>query len=330
MARYAVSILWGLVLVTGCSKEHEVSSQWVPQPMVVDGHVDEWTELALNHFDEGNLSWGIVNDSENLYLLLVTWDEPLIRMLWMKGIALRFGESKDDTATCSVRVSGGAGTEAPARPPPTGEDSKGPPGASLPPPEDVKERPMPQTPPDSDTPAVPHGPSRPLDINVVSGNNSIAVETTGLKGIAGAASCAGPTCSYEIRIPLSVSGGVPCALTARPGEKLKIRAELIVPVMPQAPEGEGMGGGPPGRGMGGGMGGGPRGGMGGGPPGGMGGGMGGMGGGPPGGADDAGGDRSKAGRKGKGPPHGAGEHAPPTFETRTIALVVTMAGPAVR
>jgi hypothetical protein len=344
-ARHILQIA-GALFLASCSKEHEVSSQWVPQPMAVDGHVDEWTEIALNRFEEGNLSWGVVNDSESLYLLLVTWDQPLIRMLWMRGITLRFGENKDDSAACGVRVSGGAWPQPPPHTVPSDQELKEPPGSGPPTFQDLNERPAPPAPPDPDTPAIPHGPSRPLDLALFSGTESIDVATTGLSGMTGAASCAGPTCSYEIRIPLSAGGGRPCSVKTRPGEKVRIRAELVVPVMPPGLESGGMGGGAPGRGMGGGMGGGPpggmgggMGGMGGGPPGGMGGGMGGMGGGspggmgggmggtgrPPDGMDGAGGDQSKAGRKSKGRGPSGGEPVAMQFETKEIVLIVTLA-----
>ncbi len=167
--------LAGILFFAGCTKEHEAFSHWVPQPMTVDGQVDEWTELAMNNFDVGNLSWGILNDADNIYLLLATWDQFLIRTIQMTGVTLWFEDVKEKRKECGVRFSGGGGPFLPRMEPPA-DDLDRPPGVeSAPgfvpghgsPPHSAGADPERKPPPDftrPDEPLVPHGEPKVLAV----------------------------------------------------------------------------------------------------------------------------------------------------------------------
>jgi hypothetical protein len=101
----------------GCTpQQQELVSHWATDPVTVDGRGDEWVDIALNRVEAADLSWGIMNDSDNLYFLLVTWNGVLAHSIENDGVTLWFdgkgGKAKDFGVHVSSATSTDGGTMA--------------------------------------------------------------------------------------------------------------------------------------------------------------------------------------------------------------------------
>lgn len=73
-------------LVTGCKKSAD--SHWLQSRIDVDGIGTDWQRIPLANFQKPNLTLGLSNDANNLYVMLAFKDLSLIRMFRMEGITI--------------------------------------------------------------------------------------------------------------------------------------------------------------------------------------------------------------------------------------------------
>jgi len=229
-----------LLSLAACTNNREVASHWTAQPVTVDGWADEWTEMPLNSFEESSLSWGIMNDANNLYLLLVTWNESLINSIHTVGVTLWFDRSDKSKNDIGIRFSGAAGLSQFA-----GERVV-----------DGHKQ---------DARDVPHGEASPLIVTVLQYGKPFPVPDKSEHAPAAVASCADGTCSYEVRIPLGTQPEGFTVVPVTPGAPVRLRAGYTMAYLSPAARSETSRGSAAMSGRGAGMGGtgGPTGGMGG-------------------------------------------------------------------
>ena len=84
---FSFLILLGIFQV-GCSSTIELKSNWLDREIIIDGKSDEWLGVMV-YFENQNISVGLLNDENFIYLCLIA-DDPQIRsqvlgnglMLW--------------------------------------------------------------------------------------------------------------------------------------------------------------------------------------------------------------------------------------------------------
>ena len=84
-----MSILVGTLLSQGCSSQLKLDSRWSPEQINIDGDESDW-QGALTYVDGKNVSIGIKNDGEFLYICLVSTDGMLQRQMMMRGFTAWF------------------------------------------------------------------------------------------------------------------------------------------------------------------------------------------------------------------------------------------------
>jgi hypothetical protein len=75
-------------LAPGCGPE-ELESVARDRAITVDGDVSDWQGI-LEFLDKGNLSYGLANDAESMYIVLVVGDRAVRRQIIMSGLYLWF------------------------------------------------------------------------------------------------------------------------------------------------------------------------------------------------------------------------------------------------
>ncbi|MCJ7580929.1 MAG: hypothetical protein MUP98_10395, partial [Candidatus Aminicenantes bacterium] len=100
-------LLFGLLSLTICfvfvsCENYQILSQWRDKNIVVDGESGDWLD-ALTYVEEFNISLGMANDSEFLYICAVV-ENPLVRMRVMRqGLTVWFDPNGGRDKTLGIR-----------------------------------------------------------------------------------------------------------------------------------------------------------------------------------------------------------------------------------
>ena len=97
-----MSILVGTLLSQGCSSQLKLDSRWSPEQINIDGDESDW-QGALTYVDGKNVSIGIKNDGEFLYICLVSTDRMLQRQMMMRGFTAWFDPDGGKEKTFGIR-----------------------------------------------------------------------------------------------------------------------------------------------------------------------------------------------------------------------------------
>lgn len=97
-----MSILVGALLSQGCSSQLKLDSRWSPEQINIDGDESDW-QGALTYIDGKNVSLGIKNDGEFLYICLVSADRSLQRQMMMRGFTAWFDPDGGKEKTFGIR-----------------------------------------------------------------------------------------------------------------------------------------------------------------------------------------------------------------------------------
>lgn len=90
----AVGAFWALLLVLslpGC-RDYAIESLWLTDAIQIDGDASDW-KGSLYYLEEKKASVGIKNDTENLYVCLITQDPTRMRQATSLGMILWFDPS---------------------------------------------------------------------------------------------------------------------------------------------------------------------------------------------------------------------------------------------
>jgi len=100
--------LVGLIISSGCSsKTTEMQSHWSTESIKVDGQSEDWADTPLTCFKDSQVSLGLRNDAENLYILFRFKNETWARLIARGGMTLwldNMGKKKKDFG---IRYTGG-------------------------------------------------------------------------------------------------------------------------------------------------------------------------------------------------------------------------------
>lgn len=201
---FLIPLILFMVLFVGCSSK-KVESQWVDQPISIDGNGKDWEAFPLEYDEELDIVYGIVNDENSLNLLLRFRDHKLARKMNSRGVILWLDEKgkkkkhfgityiDENTITDISQMMASRQNRA------SGQRNS------------FQQQPQP-----------------------LKGSFSLVREDTlpmsvpsgGLNGLAAATGYQDGTYCYEFRIPLRKSEETPYALEAALGKKIKVGMEI--------------------------------------------------------------------------------------------------------
>ncbi|HOP06955.1 MAG TPA: hypothetical protein PLF13_06655 [candidate division Zixibacteria bacterium] len=261
----AIVIMAPLLLTVSDSRAGDPDLLWAPTKIKIDGNTSDWSDVPMTYYKDEEVSVGMTNDSNRLYILVRTGKQEVAGFMSMSGLNVYLngqGKKKKDFKLC---VKGGM------RPQMMGGPNEGFRGGM-------------------DRKVDDRGSAKmQFTCYIKDRVEEKEIPVDGGEGPAVAIDTSHGLIAYEFSIPIKEADVRDYGLGGTLGDKFAVGL-----MWGDVEQGSGPGGGGPGGGSGGGMGGGPPGGgsgggMGGGPPGGGSGG--GMGGGPGGGGPGGGGGR---------------------------------------
>lgn len=190
-----------LLFTTGCDKTISVQSVWNDGRVNVDGRGEDWENVPLDSVEEMKLSWGIRNDGSNLYVLIVSWNDQLIRIFQREGITLWIDSSLGKKKDFGIFVMGGMLRQ---------------------------KKPVVNNSQEKEDESNPENFTAP-ELAVIYQNQPTPISADGKAGLAVASNCEGLVCAYELRIPLRKSTDAKYALGSDPGTKVLLGIEILVP-----------------------------------------------------------------------------------------------------
>jgi hypothetical protein len=100
--------LAGLIISSGCSsKTTEMQSHWSADSIKVDGQVEDWSNTPLTYFEDEQVSLGLRNDDENLYILFRTKSQTWERLIRTSGLTMWLDETGGKKKDFGIRYIGG-------------------------------------------------------------------------------------------------------------------------------------------------------------------------------------------------------------------------------
>jgi hypothetical protein len=182
-----------------------MKSSWTNQSIVIDGKDADWQSVSLHRLESWDVSLGLCNDADDLYLLLY-FENPMLMMVGgTRGIVLEFIHSRTHEVIFELHITG-MDSLAPAFEP---EDSF---WQCLN--ADQKEEFM----------------SRQIilknKITVMKKENTVKIPADGSQGLSAARVYHPMFCGYELRIPIRKNGDTPYALGTGLGETVNIKIRM--------------------------------------------------------------------------------------------------------
>ena len=100
--------LIGLSTIIGCSDNiMEMESYWTPESIEIDAQLDDWADKPMTYFKDEEVSLGILNDNENLYVLLGFRNDQWAQLIRMGGVTLWFDKNREKKKNYGIRYKGG-------------------------------------------------------------------------------------------------------------------------------------------------------------------------------------------------------------------------------
>ncbi len=97
LACIALLVIW----IAGCGSL-EMKSHWRTQPVEIDGRSTEWQNV-LTRIGDKQVMVGLLNDSSDLYVCLVTDDRGLQRQIMFRGLTLWFDRQGGEDKKFGIR-----------------------------------------------------------------------------------------------------------------------------------------------------------------------------------------------------------------------------------
>lgn len=196
--RPASGLLAALILLSaGCAGTAPLQSAFRSSSVLVDGDENDWYEY-LRPVEKQNMSIGIVNDDDFLYVGMMTSDPVLLHQMATRGIVLWVDPAGGRAQSLGLQFPLGLAEAAGNAPLPRTESAF----------EELFERSL-------------------LEMELVrdAGAERVRLPTNTIPGVATGASLENGTLFYEIRLPLAESGPYTFAAGATPGGTIGIGIE---------------------------------------------------------------------------------------------------------
>lgn len=231
-ARFVILLL--LTLFFNACGTIELNSIWRDREVTVDGRHDDWLN-ALMYFEQENISFGLLNDENFMYICLIT-EDPIIRnQVMMQGLTLWFDPNGGKKKIFGIQFPvsmpdgemqqrGGQAEEMQMKPRRDGQD-----------PERRRQ--------------IPARRMTELEILGPGKDERARMPISEAAGIKVSIMASSGMLVYELQVPLQLTDEFPYAIGAEAGHTIGMRLE--VPKMSRQYRGRGMAGGLPGAGRGG-------------------------------------------------------------------------------
>jgi hypothetical protein len=193
-----------LMFLAGC-EPLLLKSHWTDQPIVIDGNNVDWKAVPLDRLESWDVSLGLCNDADDLYLLIYFENPMLMMAAGNRGIALEFFDSRTREVIFGLHYTG-LDSLAPAYEP---EDSF---WQCLN--ADQKKQFMAQQAILKDR------------IAVTKKETTVKIPPDGSQGLSAARVYHPMFCGYELRIPIRKNGDTPYALGTGLGETVNIKIRM--------------------------------------------------------------------------------------------------------
>lgn len=89
-------------LSVGCGSQMKMQSQWRDRDIAIDGADEEW-HGGMQVIEKKNVSIGLFNDEEYLYLRLITLDRQIRRQIMMQGFVIWFDRNGGEDKQLGIR-----------------------------------------------------------------------------------------------------------------------------------------------------------------------------------------------------------------------------------
>ncbi|MFQ5822882.1 MAG: hypothetical protein ACE5JB_02380 [bacterium] len=86
----------------GCSSKLKLNSNWRQQEITVDGEQTEWQD-TMTFIEKKNVSIGVANDTEFVYVCMTSTDHQLLRQIMATGFTLWFDPEGGKEKTFGIR-----------------------------------------------------------------------------------------------------------------------------------------------------------------------------------------------------------------------------------
>jgi hypothetical protein len=219
----------GLIISCACSdKSMEMPSRWSVGSVTIDGKSDDWHDIPLTYFQDSQVSLGLRNETENLYILFCFKNQLWARLIQAGGVTLWLDNTGNKQSSLGIRYA--AGSTSSQMPP---EDERG--FRDRFPPE-LQERMLERQ----------SQMSRQVTIIDKHTNREISIPADGSQGPAASFACENGFYSYEFKIPLEMSGNNRFGFDSQGGKTIGLGLEwgdMAVPGQMKRERGAGMGGG---------------------------------------------------------------------------------------
>ena len=226
--KYLAVVFFSVLIQAGCTT-YEIDSMWRTDEINIDGKSTDWVG-KLSYIEEANISVGIQNDHESLYLCLIAEHQALSVQVMGQGLTLWFDSSGKKNKTFGIRFPLGRQFSRERRNP-----------MSMPRERGEREKRTPKSKPSLDE----------LEILYPEEEKIIKMSKGEAKGIDVALTPSSGILVYELKVPLAEKELNPYAIGVKPGVTIGIGLEIPkrdMSAMRNAGLG-GMGGGRPGGGM---------------------------------------------------------------------------------
>jgi hypothetical protein len=101
-----LSILLLIPLILAGCRNPVIQSQWVEEPITIDGKNTDWDSISLHKVDTWNASMGFCNDAGFLYILIHLEDPMLAMRVRTGGIVLVFRHQDENEPVLEFRFTG--------------------------------------------------------------------------------------------------------------------------------------------------------------------------------------------------------------------------------
>jgi len=97
-----------LMLFSSCGGDSvEMESHWSLGPISVDGRWEDWEGTSLAYFEGNQVSLGLRNDKDNVYMLFSFRDETWARLIVLGGVTLWLDSTGGKEKDFGIRYTGG-------------------------------------------------------------------------------------------------------------------------------------------------------------------------------------------------------------------------------
>lgn len=97
-----------LSAICGCGNGTvEIGSHWSAEPIKVDGKLEDWSSTPVSYFEENEVTLGLCNDNENLYILFDFRNEMWEQVIKRHGVTIWIDSTGEKKKDLGIRFIGG-------------------------------------------------------------------------------------------------------------------------------------------------------------------------------------------------------------------------------